>query len=521
MKFAAAVALIFCIAHNAAAETKIVAVEGSGLFIDTVPSMAKVFLDGVERGRTPLTLSDVTNGGHSLHITKDFYTDYDIRFTMPNNGALRISADLIRTEGALVIRLFDEAGNAIPVTKGVKIIVDSQTASGTSFKLSGGPHEIEVSVFGKKPGRKNVLVSTGKTETLDIILEPVEFDIAGLKVSARAFNPRNSGWEGLVKINWTVTAAGGGALIIEKPAGNPLFSFDCGDFTQNNNSLLWGGLKPDGTVLSDGEYFLHIEGTGAGGAEIKKSESVAVSIDSSLDNMPVSITTPVSGLIFAPVSGLIAKNSFMLSATLYGGKLPGSKGYFDSLDFAAGLLWAPAGDWQISAGVNLTPRFEGDLKPAVALSVKKFFIAANGLIPSVSAAFSYGWALEASEAGAALFSGATLTSPLSWKLPLGFSLHFAPALLWTGAHGYPAEAAPRLLLSQGIMYKNRAIAAGFSAKESFTFDAQAAYITPFRMAAEFYFYPPRTAGIIGIALGTFLDGGEAAFFGALTLSFTH
>ncbi len=60
------------------------------------PSQARVFLDGTYRGRTPITVGDVTVGEHQIKITKDDYYDWSETVTVRPNRTSTVLARLDR-----------------------------------------------------------------------------------------------------------------------------------------------------------------------------------------------------------------------------------------------------------------------------------------------------------------------------------------------------------------------------------------------------------------------------------------
>jgi len=60
------------------------------------PSQARVFLDGTYRGRTPITIGDVTVGEHQIKVSKDDYYDWSETVTVRSNRTTTVLARLDR-----------------------------------------------------------------------------------------------------------------------------------------------------------------------------------------------------------------------------------------------------------------------------------------------------------------------------------------------------------------------------------------------------------------------------------------
>ena len=69
-------------------------ISGSGLFIDSVPANAKVFIDGVERGLTPYNASSIRSGEYNIRIEKEGYAVMDIDIKKRSMGYLETTMQL-------------------------------------------------------------------------------------------------------------------------------------------------------------------------------------------------------------------------------------------------------------------------------------------------------------------------------------------------------------------------------------------------------------------------------------------
>lgn len=72
--------------------------KGAGLTIVSAPPAATVFIDGVERGQTPLFLPAIPSGGHQFVIGKDRYVKRAIRALATDGYSLNIAVDLAESD---------------------------------------------------------------------------------------------------------------------------------------------------------------------------------------------------------------------------------------------------------------------------------------------------------------------------------------------------------------------------------------------------------------------------------------
>jgi hypothetical protein len=80
------------------AETIIQQIDGRGVYVKTVPRGAKVFIDGIERGTSPLKIENIISGTHTILIKKDYYEDWERTISIAGGGRLFISIDLTRSQ---------------------------------------------------------------------------------------------------------------------------------------------------------------------------------------------------------------------------------------------------------------------------------------------------------------------------------------------------------------------------------------------------------------------------------------
>ncbi|GAB1484810.1 hypothetical protein MASR2M78_36280 [Treponema sp.] len=79
--------------------------EGSGLEVRSSPSGADLFVDGTRRGRTPLSIDDLSSGDHYLFLSKDGYVDRRIRVSINDGTRLVLFLELEEARGKLSVRV--------------------------------------------------------------------------------------------------------------------------------------------------------------------------------------------------------------------------------------------------------------------------------------------------------------------------------------------------------------------------------------------------------------------------------
>ncbi|GAH29543.1 unnamed protein product [marine sediment metagenome] len=66
------------------------------LYVTSSPRYARVFLDGIERGTTPITIADIEMGWHEVVIIKEYYRAYVEYLYIYAGEETEVEADLDR-----------------------------------------------------------------------------------------------------------------------------------------------------------------------------------------------------------------------------------------------------------------------------------------------------------------------------------------------------------------------------------------------------------------------------------------
>jgi hypothetical protein len=537
----------FCGSLLSAAGDTYEEVEGSGLVLRSEPAGARVYINGIERGLTPLFLENISPGSYSVRMTREGYVDRRFRVTVESSGRLLVSVVLERALGLVLVQVGRSAGSPpeeklplVPV-----ITADGERAPGPVLNLPVGWHTIRVRAFGWEEAVKTVYVSRDYTRKLLLELIPASFRLSGAALSRRRFNPANAGSLGATEIGFEVSAAGYGMVTIEDTRGDTVFSRDLPVFDTWSRKLLWDGRSRDGPALPDGAYRIRIETWSVpwdDSEPVYQKAELSVLIDSSISIHPLAILSGIGGLLFAPVPETIPPGSFQIDGGFLFGRAPVGGASWNSLPFAAAFRLAPAEGIELAAAMNALPFFGSDTVVYGALgSVKwRFLRAREGFPLDMAGGLSYGWAQEGSLSPFGSGPGVQLFFPVAYRPGPRFSCTLTPALIWTGEGGYPSEAAPRILLSAGGLFTAGYLMAGLSLRSEYRFGGPAAdvpaatdvpgaadvpgfapWFGPLLIGAEFRFFPPPSNLVFSILGGGWFFKGEAGAFGGFGIGLIY
>lgn len=152
------------------------AMETSGsLYILSDPTNAKVSLDGLYRGITPLTLNKLASGTHIVELDRAGYYDWKSTVDVPTGGTKTVSATLNPIPASTTgwVYVSSSPGGALVTLDGTNY---GQTPASGSLKLNAvgvGDHTVTLSLTGYTSYSTNVAVNANTVSEVNALLQPV------------------------------------------------------------------------------------------------------------------------------------------------------------------------------------------------------------------------------------------------------------------------------------------------------------------------------------------------------------
>jgi hypothetical protein len=144
------------------------------LYILSNPANAKVVLDGLDRGNTPLTLNKLASGTHILELDHAGYYDWKSTVDVPAGGTKTVSSTLnpmpVSTAGWVYVS--SSPGGASVVLDGTNY---GQTPGSGSLKLNNigvGVHTVTLTLSGYQPYTAGVTVYANTVSEVSALLQP-------------------------------------------------------------------------------------------------------------------------------------------------------------------------------------------------------------------------------------------------------------------------------------------------------------------------------------------------------------
>jgi hypothetical protein len=534
-------------------------IEGSGLFIDSVPGTAKVYVDGVERGLTPLYLS-LQAGEYSIRLNKDGYVDRRINVTVRRGSRIELSLDLEEAKGQLLLEIVQPrpaSGEDLPLESRPAepaVYVDGVQVYQRSLSLPIGWRTISIEAFGWEKWSQPVFIEQDRVLRLEAVLKQAPFRMTNPRLRRGRFNPANSGALGKAEALFEVSAPGNGTLEVYNPEGHRVYESPLGPFVGWLQEFSWNGRDSQGRILPDGNYTLRItvwaaSVPAAAEPRIETKAELTAELDSSLEIRPLSIPAAEGGLLFGPSPEVLPKGSYQVSGLVLLGKPLEEASYLDSLPLALAFRFSPLDRLEFAAALNVNPRFSGTTLWGGGASAKWLLIPGQGRDSKgpdfkVAASLSYGYFRDTLNTGYqtpfGMGKGLNLSLPLSLRFtpskgtagekpekppdssPLNLDLLFTPRLLWAGTRGYPDSFIPRPGAAAGLLFQYGPAGGGLSLQ--WDFDTRKKASGPLVSTLEFS-YLTRTNIILFASAGGWLgqENGvwrQGAFFG-LGLGFMY
>ena len=140
------------------------------LNIQSTPAAANVFLDGTLVGLTPVTVTGVAPGSHTVRIEKTGYQPYQTTTSVSAGATTVVSAALVPvpdpTTGSVSVQSTPDGANAF--LDGTLVGLTPVTVSG----VTPGSHQVRIEKTGYEPYQMTASVSAGATTVVSAVLTP-------------------------------------------------------------------------------------------------------------------------------------------------------------------------------------------------------------------------------------------------------------------------------------------------------------------------------------------------------------
>ncbi|MBQ5399900.1 MAG: PEGA domain-containing protein [Treponema sp.] len=298
--------------------------ESTGVYVSCNIYGASVYIDGIYRGITPLTVTNLEPGKHRMEVSKAHHSS-DIFYIIVEKGAIReAKCTLEKISGYLTV---------ISNPEGAKVYCDGDLTGDKNIELDEGVHTITTRKFGYKDASEKINIKRNSSYTKELKMDPQDFEILSMDSGKTVFNPKDYKTLSNIEFNISVTAPGSGTLEIESEFGEIVWEQDI-DFVTWDQKIKWNGKDSEDYVVEDGLYTATLK---VG----EKSASYTFVVDSKIV-YPMLEATP-SGLGIGPVSSaqLYPKSTLLLSFES-GAIFKTGDSIFYGVPLNASIAWTPS-----------------------------------------------------------------------------------------------------------------------------------------------------------------------------------
>ncbi len=328
--------------------------EGPRLTIETDIQKAEVYLDGIYRGLTPLSLEDVAPGIRRLELRKEGYYLKSWSIKVEKGQDTKVYAELVRITGYLSVTALPQNGF---------LEIDGKTYRENRVELPTGLTTVRIRAFGYIERSETVILRPREETALDASLERAAFAVSNLRPTRPRFNPANPAGLGATEIRFEATAPGTARITIANTGRQTVATIDSGSFDTWEQAVRWDGRDDNGQTVPDGQYTIRLEARPEGSEELA---SITLDSDVIVDS---SISYPLTGARYG-----LSSTGPVLSATpmpARGVRALADIGYEgDALSYGISLTAGLAEGFEAGAEIGLTKSSSGGTIPFISAGCK-------------------------------------------------------------------------------------------------------------------------------------------------------
>jgi eukaryotic-like serine/threonine-protein kinase len=138
----------------------------ASIFLNSTPSGASVFVNSEKKGRTPLSLLELSSGTYDLRISNEGYQDFSKNIKLTAGQTERVNAKLVQFSGSLTI-------NTRPGDVTLSIDNEIKKVNGSTTKINSVPignRKIKITKYGYSDFIKEVEIKNNQTTTINATL---------------------------------------------------------------------------------------------------------------------------------------------------------------------------------------------------------------------------------------------------------------------------------------------------------------------------------------------------------------
>ena len=185
------------------------------LLIRTTPEGASIRINGIDRGRGPLLVTDLDTGDYRIGVASAGYIGKEVRVKLPDRRPRMVDVSLLSDFGKLVI-------DSVPTGAAVTLNgIDKGTTPVTLDRIPTGTSTLELAAEGYKRHSETLRLTAGETQQLSFPLEaiPASMRVVSIPLKARVYV--NNQFEGNAPVFLSDLVPGQYRVRVELPDHDP------------------------------------------------------------------------------------------------------------------------------------------------------------------------------------------------------------------------------------------------------------------------------------------------------------
>ena len=267
--------------------------------IKTNTRNAKVFLNGIYKGVTPISIDNLEPGTYRLRLEKTGFLPVERFISVSKGTTFSYYYEMTEIKGFVDIR-------GIPNVEKSLIFADGNKIYAPFFELSEGFHTIQVKSFGYEDFSASIFVKRRHIKRISLKMKKAEFRITDFYSSRKTINPKYGGSIGNCLLTAKVSAPGTGRISIKNTDGEEIFYAELPEFSTWEQNLTWNGKDSSGNDVPSGKYIAVFS------AE-EQSALLEVNVDRTLVFPLADLTAGGTGIGFVTTASAFPKSTKMLN----------------------------------------------------------------------------------------------------------------------------------------------------------------------------------------------------------------
>ena len=215
--------------------------------IKTNAKNVKVYLNGVYKGLTPISITGLEPGVYRLRLEKEGFLSTEKYISVSKGVSYSYYYEMSEIKGFVEVR-------GIPNSKEFMIFADGNRIYSPFFELPEGPHRIQIRSFGYEDFFVPVYVRRHRIKRISIKMQKARFKITDFYASRKTINPEYSGSLGSCTLTAKVSAPGTGHLSVKNMLDQEVFYTVFPGFSTWEQNATWDGRDSSGNTVPSGKY---------------------------------------------------------------------------------------------------------------------------------------------------------------------------------------------------------------------------------------------------------------------------